>query len=143
MIYLSGSLKNPRIPEIAEELRATGFEVFDAWWSAGPEADDHWQAHERLMGHDFREALAGAHAECVYTFDRTWLSRSDGVVLALPAGRSAHLEFGWMLGTRKPGWVLLEQEPDRFDIMYRFADGVCTSVPDLAKAMNGLRTQGG
>lgn len=139
MIYLSGSLKNPRIPEIAEELRAAGFDIFDAWWSAGPEADDHWQAHERFMGHTFQQALLGPHATCVYEFDREHLSRAHGVVLVMPSGKSGHLEFGWAIGKGKPGWVLMEQEPERYDIMYRFANGVAYTVPQLGALMGPLR----
>jgi len=39
-LYLIGSLRNPRVPEVAEILRWNGHLVFDDWYAAGPEADD-------------------------------------------------------------------------------------------------------
>ena len=35
-VYLIGSLRNPKVPKIAEKIRALGFEVFDDWFAAGP-----------------------------------------------------------------------------------------------------------
>uniref|UniRef100_A0A6M3LKU4 Nucleoside 2-deoxyribosyltransferase n=1 Tax=viral metagenome TaxID=1070528 RepID=A0A6M3LKU4_9ZZZZ len=131
MIYLIGALANPQVPLIANRLRAQGFEVFDAWYSAGPDADTCWRDHERLMGHTFQQALAGPHAQDVYHFDELWLSRADTAVLVLPAGKSGHLELGWVLGRGKRGFILLNGEPDRFDVMYNFATGVCADLNEL------------
>ena len=50
MIYLIGSLKNPLVPKTGVLLRENGFEVFDDWYAAGPEADDMWQEYEQLKG---------------------------------------------------------------------------------------------
>ena len=58
-IYLIGSLRNPRVPEIAAKLRDAGHVVFDDWFAAGPEADDWWQKYEIARGHNFKEGLAG------------------------------------------------------------------------------------
>jgi hypothetical protein len=137
VIYLIGSLRNPRIPEVAADLRAAGLDVFDDWYSAGPEADDSWQEYEQQRGRSFSEALDGAHARNVFDFDRFHLGIADAVVLVAPAGKSAHLELGWSLGRGKPGYVLLDGEPDRYDVMYRFATGVFTSVKDLIDALEG------
>ena len=41
-----------------------------------------------------------------------------------PAGKSCHLELGYLLGRGKRGYILLDKEPERWDIMYRFATGV-------------------
>lgn len=135
MIYLIGSLRNPRIPVVARELRDAALSVFDDWFSAGPDADDCWQAYEKQRGRTFTEALHGAHARTVFNFDRTHIDASDAVVLVAPAGKSAHLELGYALGCGKPGFILLDGEPDRFDVMYRFANGVYTSVFDLTEAL--------
>ena len=69
-IYLIGSLRNPRIPEIAEQLRNAGHEVFDDWYAAGPEADDYWQKYEQNRGHNYKQALEGYAAKHVYNFDK-------------------------------------------------------------------------
>lgn len=135
VIYLIGSLRNPEIPHIGIKLRQHGFEVFDEWWSASEDADSWWQEHERLKGKAYREALYGYHAENVFEFDKKHIDRSDIVVLAMPAGRSGHIELGYAIGSGKPGYVLFEDEPERFDVMYRFCTDVSFSVDDLAETL--------
>ena len=86
MIYLIGSLRNPKIPMIAEQLRLDlGRDVFDDWYAAGPEADDYWRDYEKARGHGFAGALAGHAAQNVFLFDKRHLDRCDSAVLILPA----------------------------------------------------------
>ena len=134
-IYLIGSLRNPRIPVLAEDLRSRGWEVFDDWHAAGPEADDHWQRYEEARGHDYITALAGYAANHVWAYDKAHLDRASRGVLVLPAGKSGHLELGYMIGQGKPGYILLDKEPERYDVMYRFADAVCETDDELFKAL--------
>lgn len=129
--YLIGSLKNPQIPVVAQALRAEGYEIVDDWYAAGPDADDIWRDYERARGHDLKDALNGIHAKYAFMMDREQLQWSDFGVLVLPAGKSAHLELGWMLGQGKPAWILFDKEPERFDLMYKFATGIATSVEEL------------
>lgn len=136
-IYLIGSLRNPQVPEIAAKLRAEGHEVFDDWYAAGPEADDCWMRYEQARGHDFAAALAGFAGQHVYRYDKEHLDRCGVGVLVLPAGKSGHLELGYLLGQGKPGYILLDKEPERFDVMYNFASGVFTRLADLLKALRG------
>lgn len=137
MIYLIGSLRNPEISNIANRLReATGEEIFDDWYAAGPEADDYWRDYERGRGRTFSEALQGLAARNVFAFDRTNLERADAVVLALPAGKSGHLELGWALGRGKKGYILLDNDPERFDVMYQFATGVFDNLEKLIDELN-------
>lgn len=131
MTYLIGSLRNPEIPKLAKRLRTAGLEVFAEWYGAGERADDSWQAYEKSQGRTLAEALEGPAAQNVFTFDKLWLSRADTVVLVAPAGRSGHLELGWALGQGKRGYVLFDHEPERWDIMLAFADGVFTEVERL------------
>lgn len=130
MIYLIGSLRNPEVPKIANKLRDAGFDVFDDWFAAGPDADDKWRDYERGRGRSFREALSGYAARHVFAFDREHLERASDVVLVCPAGKSGHLELGWALGKGKRGYILIDS-PDRWDVMYQFADGVFDSVEEL------------
>lgn len=106
-------------------------EVFDDWYGAGSEADDCWQAYEKARGRTFVEALAGDAAQNVYWFDLTHLRLATHVVLVLPAGKSGHLELGWALGQGKKGYILMDGEPDRFDVMYNFATAVCMTKLDV------------
>jgi nucleoside 2-deoxyribosyltransferase len=138
VIYLIGSLRNPDIPKIANQLREAGHEVFDDWHAAGPNADDEWKRYEQERGRSYVEALKGHAAVNVFWFDRKNLHRADRVVLVLPAGKSGHLELGWALGQGKPGYVLLDN-PDRWDVMYQFANGVFVSVDDLIEDLRRTR----
>lgn len=131
MIYLIGSLRNPSVPEVAARLRDAGHEVFDDWYAAGPEADDYWQQYEVARGHDFQQALRGYAARHVYEFDKHHLDRADVGVLVLPAGKSGHLELGYLIGQGKRGYVLLDGEPERYDVMYQFAFGVAKDTDEL------------
>lgn len=131
MIYLVGSMRNPEIPRIAGVLRGKGFDVFDDWYSPGPDTDDYWQAYERERGRNFAEALEGAHAKDVFEFDLDHLKRADTVVMVLPAGKSAHMEIGWAVGQGKQTFILMPGEPERYDIMYRFVNHVVMSLEEL------------
>jgi nucleoside 2-deoxyribosyltransferase len=130
-VYVIGSLRSLRVPVVAAELRAAGHDVYDDWYSPGPEADDRWQAYERQRGRRFAEAVRGWHATHVFQNDKRHLDQCDAAVLVMPAGKSAHLELGYAIGRGQRGYVLLDGEPERFDIMYRFADNVVYTVEEL------------
>lgn len=132
-VYLIGSLRNPALPLVATELRKV-VKVFDDWYAAGPTADDAWQAYEQRRGHSYSEALQGLAAHHVFAFDHYHLKRCDAAVLVLPAGKSAHLELGWMLGQGKPGWILVDT-PERWDVMYKFATGIAASMDELVETV--------
>lgn len=134
-IYLIGSMRNPMIPVLAQNIRALGLEVFDDWFSPGPEADEYWQKYEKDRGRSYKESLAGFHAKTVFAFDHHHLQRAGTVVLVMPAGRSAHLELGWAIGKGKKGYVLFDKEPERYDIMYQFATDIFFSEKDLLDAL--------
>ena len=134
-IYLIGSLKNENVTKFAAKVRDAGFEVFDDWFSPGPEADDHWQRYERERGRTYLEALKGHHARNVFDFDVQHIDASDCVVLVMPAGKSAHMELGYAAGTKKPCFVLFEGEPERYDIMYLFANDVFVDSDKLIERL--------
>ena len=123
-IYLVGSLRNPEIPEIAEKLRAAGYEVFDDWYAAGEKADDAWQAYEQTRGRAYYQAINSVHAVAAFNVDKTWLDWCDTAILIMPAGKSCHLELGYIIGQGKLGYILMPKEPERYDLMYRFAAGI-------------------
>lgn len=134
-IYLIGSLRNPEVPALAAYLRGQGLDVFDDWYAAGPEADDYWQKYEKARGRTFAQALEGYAAQHVFNFDRYHLDRCDAAVLLMPAGKSGHLELGYVAGLGKPTFILLDKEPERFDVMYAFTQGVFTEREALAEAV--------
>jgi len=139
-IYLIGSLRNPEVPVVAAEIRKLGFDCFDDWYAAGPEADDYWQRYEKERGHDFATALDGHAANHVFQYDKQHLDESDIGVLVLPAGKSGHLELGYLIGRGKPCYILLAGEPERYDVMYRFATKIFTSLPSLLDQLSNRVT---
>lgn len=139
MIYLAGSLRNPNIPVLREQIEyALGIPVFADWYAAGPTADDHWKEY-------YKEQCAGIPASAayvwalqqpasinVYNFDKKHIDEAKLMVLALPAGKSGHLELGYFIGTGKPGIIYLEQGADpRWDVMYQFAADVAMDQDNL------------
>ncbi len=139
-IYLIGSLRNENVPLLANRIREAvpGLEVFDDWYSPGPRADDHWKEYEVGKGHTYKEALQGWAAKHVFEFDKYHLDRCDGALLLLPAGKSCHLEAGYVAGRGKPLFVLMD-DPERFDVMYQFAKEVCFNEQELFQALNNER----
>lgn len=133
-VYLIGSLRNQEIPNLAQEIRKLGFDVFDDWYAAGPEADDKWRDYEKARGHTYREALSGLAADHVYQFDKKHLDECNIAILYLPAGKSAHLELGYVIGKEKTGYILLDN-PERWDVMYLFAHGVFHNFAELKREL--------
>ncbi len=139
-LYLIGSLRNPKIPKIAKKIRELGFNVFDDWYAAGPEADDKWRDYEKARGRTYKEALKGLAADHVYEFDLKHLDESDIAILYLPAGKSGHLELGYAIGKGKRAYILLDN-PDRWDVMYLFADGVFHNFEELAEELKKIKSE--
>lgn len=135
-IYIIGSMRNPRVPEIAQALRVIGWDAFDDWYSSGPESDDRWQAYEAARGRSYRAAAAGHHARNVFNFDKRNLDRCDCALLVMHAGSSGHTEFGYTVGRGKPAYILLDGEPKRYEIMPpNFATDVFVSVEEMLEAL--------
>ena len=137
-IYLIGSLRNAEVAKLGNLLRNEGFDIFDDWHAAGPEADDFWQKYEIAKGNNFRQALAGAAAQNVFAFDKRNLDASDAVIMVMPAGKSGHLELGYMAGKGKKTCIFMNGEPERFDVMYNFADYVALNEAEVIEWAKGL-----
>lgn len=138
-IYLIGALKNPEVPKIAKSLRSLDCEVFDDWHAAGPDADDFWRDYETAKGHSYQEALKGHPAKHVFTFDEFHLNRAHAGILVYPAGKSGHIELGYLAGQGKPTFMLLDEVPKRYDVMKQFASGgMFSNEEDLLEALSSF-----
>lgn len=141
-IYVASSFRNARYPAVVAALRAEGHTVYD------------WRDNEGRGGRgipedkrnpatvkEFEQTLALPGA--VETFEsHIWALRNcDAIVLCLPCGRSAHLEFGFVAGRghglprdeRARLFVLFEPavDPIGCDLMYKMADEYCSSIEGL------------
>ena len=130
-LYLIGSLRNPQIPIIGTYLRDLGVDVFDDWHSAGERADDAFYEYEKQRGRSYKESLKSYAAKHIFAFDLYHLNRCDSACLVLPAGKSGHLELGYMVGQGKRGFILLDGEPERIDQMHQFAEEVFYTKEEL------------
>lgn len=148
-LYLIGSLRNERIPMLANTLRAQHpeIEVFDDWFAAGPEADDHWKTYEQQRNRSYQEALQGHAAKNVFAFDRRHLDTSTHVLLVLPAGKSGHMEvmyaaYGAALKPKTA--ILLDPDDVRWDVMYQFVPTILDNDTFIGDWLNDseLATRG-
>ncbi len=136
MIYVAGSMSNRSgVLEVSRRLRSAGHEVFNDWIMPGEEADAKWQEFEQAQGRTFLEALYAPHANNAFQFDKRHLDCADAFVLVLPCGKSGHLELGYVAGKGKPTYILLNGEPEKWDVMYLFAKLVCPSLDVLVDAV--------
>ena len=139
VLYLIGSLRNERIPKLAVKLREENphMEVFDEWYSAGPEADDYWKAHQQSKGLSYQEALQGYAAKNVFAFDHKHLNRSTHALLVLPAGKSGHMEIMYAAyGVGAKCAILLDLEDVRWDVMYQFIPTILNDESEVSKWLN-------
>lgn len=118
LVYVGGSMRNRKgVLEVAKALEEAGVETFHSWINPGEETDDKWQEWQKSLGRDYFAAMKDPHVANVFNFDKLWLRKSDAFVMVGPAGKSAHAELGFMYGCGKPTVVLMEEEPERWDIM--------------------------
>ena len=138
-IYVASSWRNAKQPDVVNELRQAGHNVYDfrnpapglhgfAWSQIDPK----WKA---WSSQEFARALRHSMAAEGYFCDMQSLIEARAVVLVMPCGRSAHLEFGWAVGRGKIGIILLSDgEPE---LMYKMADHLCFSVEEVLEVLKG------
>lgn len=132
-VYVIGSLRNREaVIGVGNRLRAEGIEGFDDWIAPGEEADDKWKEYSEARGQSYLDALQGWSARHVFEFDKYHLDRCDAAILICPSGKSCHLEFGYVIGSGKPGFVLLDT-PDRWDVMYQFSTSIHVGQDEMIK----------
>lgn len=136
LVYVIGALKNQRIPVIGNLLRAHDFDAMDEWCTPGEHADLCWQQYEKVRGRTYQQALAGRAATNIFMFDRAYIDLADAAVLVMPAGKSAMLELGYLVGRGKFACIFLDgEEPDRYDVMPNFASAVYKDEMQLIQAL--------
>ena len=134
-IYVVGSLRNPEVQTVAAALRGAGHFVFDDWQAVGPDADEYWMAYEKARGRTYIEALHGEAARNTFEFDLRHLQEAEAIVMVMPCGKSGWMETGWAAGQGKGTYALVEEDPERWDVMLRFVDHVVSSIEELINEM--------
>lgn len=129
VIYPASSWRNPHQPHVVSALRANGHDAYDfrhpepgdngfAWKQCDPTLPDTgWSITDLARVLDHPVARRG------FRFDYTAMQRATAGMLILPAGRSAHLEIGWLMA-RLPGRVcILSYDPIEPELMYLCGEG--------------------
>ena len=138
MIYIIGSLANPKIPEIEKLLRASGFNVFAQWHAAGEHADEEWQKYFKYHGINLRDALKSAFVQNGFQFDKKHIDEADTVVVIAPFGKSGGIELGYAVGQGKHSYILFPNgDPERYDMMLAWADDIFYNLDELMSKLRG------
>lgn len=87
--------------------------------------------NKKIRGSSYKQALKNYAGKHIYEFDKFHIDRGHIGVLIMPAGKSGHMELGYMIGQGKPCFVYFDKEPERWDVMYQFAKEVCFSMEEL------------
>lgn len=134
-IYVASSWRNEYQQNIVRDLRAVNHDVYDF---RNPQPGDHgfsWLQIDPFWldwdGAAFREALKSPQAEQGFKSDKTAMDWADACVLALPCGKSAHLEAGYMAGQGKKVAVLLAPGVIEPELMYKLLGQICLSLPEV------------
>ena len=132
-IYVASSWRNEYQQAIVADLRDHGHEVYDFKNPPGRtgfswrEIDDNWQ---RWTPKQYLAALHTKEAAAGFKSDFDAMKAADACVLALPCGRSAHLEAGWFTGAGKPLFVLTGLALGEPELMYLLAGNPLTQIDE-------------
>jgi len=138
-IYLASSWRNPHQPELVRTLRAAGHEVYDfrnpepgdtgfSWSAIDPDWLD-WTPAQ------FRDALTHPLAEHGFAHDLSGMEWANVCVLALPCGKSAHLEAGWFTGRGLPVFFYIPEDNEP-ELMYKLGGPIVTTQAEILKALS-------
>jgi hypothetical protein len=138
-IYVASSWRNPVQPEVVRQLREAGLSVYDfrnpeegdngfRWLDVAPD----WEGSDTER---FIQMLKHPLAEDGFRKDFEAMRRAKVFVLAMPCGRSAHLEAGWAIGSGRPTAILLSDgEPE---LMYKMASALLTDISQVVEWARG------
>lgn len=123
-LYVASSWKNANdVQAIAEFLREKGHEVDCFVDESTGRFVFHWSELGNINELDAINFLQDKSSQKAFKEDKKWIDWSEGVLLYLPAGKSAHLEAGYAVGKGKFLIIYQEKFPKgEFDVMYGFAD---------------------
>lgn len=140
MIYVASSWRNKFQPMVVAGLRTAGYEVYD-YKTDGASFDWNdlgtYKQGDQWMPRMLEMSLCHGVAKRAFVHDMTALHRASACVLVLPAGRSAHLEAGWMAGKGQPVFIYAEEriEPELMYLMNGSGGNIHITMNELLEAM--------
>lgn len=130
-IYLASSHRNPEWENVRDALTRAGHYVFD-WKSGFTYGDTLGEDIDNVPVARMREWYTLPEIEAQVEHDLNGIGDADLVVLLLPCGADAHVEFGLALQARKAVFVLAPGTM-RAGLFYGLADGIFGSVEELLR----------
>lgn len=136
-IYVASSWRNEYYPEVVENLRDAGFDVYD--FRNPPSSDEGFRWYNvsdkwlDWTPEEYRDNLQHPLAERQFKNDIEAMESCDACdacVLVLPCGRSAHTEVGWFVGRGKKTIAYIPEKQDP-ELMYKLFSAVCCSTEEL------------
>lgn len=144
-IYVASSWRNERQQEVVKQLREAGHYVYDFKnpsplntgfsWS---EVDPNWKEWDNQR---YMSALNHPVAEKGFQSDFLAMQWADVCVLVLPCGRSAHTEAGWMAGDGKYTIVLLPEQPEEPELMYKIYNAVTAEMSGVLEVLKKIESR--
>ena len=139
-IYVASSWSNPLQPSFVAELRRRGHEVYDFRHPQGRDDNNVWEElninQEGVYGENLIDALEHPLAQERFEEHHEAMCAADTCVLLLPAGRSAHIEAGYMKGLGKKVYVLGSVfDQNRPELMYLTFDNFFCLYENLFDAL--------
>ena len=135
-IYVASSWRNPQQPQVVDELRAHGHEVYE--FRNPPDATGFsWQEidlQQPCTVDEYLAALRSPRAAQGFLADFRAMRWADVCVLVLPCGRSAHLELGWMSGAGKRT-LILTRDGEEPELMALLADHIVGDLDVLVRLL--------
>ena len=139
-LYICSSWRNPYYTPLVTMLRLAGYEIWD--WRNPPTGGNgfKWQdvgvtdyKHgDKITVDAWGSALIEPVAMAGFASDLAGMNWCDVGILLHPAGRSAHLEAGWLAGRGKTVHVLCLEKNIEPDLMVLALNGkICGSCAEL------------
>ena len=144
-VYVASSWRNTRYPTVLERLRAEDIPHYD-FRNPGPGNDGfRWSDVSRALygeesANDWQKAKAERIVEMLrhpiaargFWHDFSAITDASAGLLVMPAGRSAHIEIGYIAGRGRPTCVLLDDESEA-ELMWKLTDLVTTSLDEAVE----------
>lgn len=141
VIYVASSWKNDFLDPLFAALQKRKHKPYD--FRTGPSFN--WETlHDPPTAKNYASALYRKIATEAYISDFEAMRAAEVAILVLPAGNSAHAEFGWFAGRGIPVFVYLPDGIDGYewrpDLMHRLGGRVpVLGLEALLEAVDALR----
>lgn len=145
-IYVASSWRNEYYLAALHHLRGAGHTVWDwkspptggsgfRWQDTGETSVESYSHGDKVNPTDWFQMLRSPVAMTGFASDLAGMNWCDAGVLLLPAGRSAHLEAGWIAGRGKKVHLLCPEDSEPDLMVLTLGGSLCINFADLIHAI--------